>query len=410
MSMRPKWLTVLEDLSRRTEGAVAPIFGLCLVGLLFSIGVAIDSARVYRATADVSYALDAAALAAAKALRLEKADDARLNEVAIQYFAANFAAGGDQEATYKNLKVEADRTRSAVKLTVDVRLPTTVGVLMGVDRFDIPASSTAIYEAKDIELSMMLDVSGSMSGTKILELHTAAADLVDILLSANKTGAKHRIAIAPFSNSVNVGSFSDAVSDPDGKKKGKGGGTTCVTERTGANAFTGKGPDGGKFGKKASSCPAGVIVPLSDDAGRLTGHINTLEARGSTAGHLGIAWAWYLLSPEWAGVWPSESEPKEYADAETQKAVIIMTDGEFNTSYEPGNGDAKVQAEKLCDNMKLEGVVVYTVGFQAPPEALPVLQHCATSASHFFSAEDGNQLRDTFQTIAKRLSALRLES
>jgi Flp pilus assembly protein TadG len=395
---------------RDSRGAVAPIFGLTILSLAFVTGLAIDSARGYRATADVGQALDAAALATAKVLRLEKADDARLHEVADQYFAVNFLSNYIQEASYKNLKVVVDRERNSVTLTVDVELPTTVGVLMNVEKFDIVGKSTAIYDAKDVELSMMLDVSGSMAGSKIADLRAASSDLVDILMAANDSGAEHRISIAPFSNSVNAGKYSSDVSDEAQSKSGKGKGTPCVTERPGSNAFNDKGPKNGKFGKKAATCPASSIFALSDDKDKLLDHIETLTVGSGTAGHLGIAWAWYLLSPEWKDVWGGDSEPKDYNDPETQKAVIIMTDGRFNTFYEPGNGDSEAQARRLCDNMKAQSVTVYTVGFQAPSDALPILQYCASSPSHFFDAKDGSQLRSTFQTIAKRLSSLRLDS
>ncbi len=87
-----------------------------------------------------------------------------------------------------------------------------------------------------------------------------------------------------------------------------------------------------------------------------------------------------------------------------------MTDGMFNSAYESDNGDSIAQARSLCDGMKLSGVTIYTVGFQVPEEVLPVLQYCATSPAHFFDARDGQELRGTFQTIAKRLSSLRIAS
>lgn len=45
------------------------------------------------------------------------------------------------------------------------------------------------------------------------------------------------------------------------------------------------------------SLPDKAIVPLSDNKTALKNSINSYTAAGSTAGHIGIAWAWYLLSP-----------------------------------------------------------------------------------------------------------------
>jgi hypothetical protein len=80
-----------------------------------------------------------------------------------------------------------------------------------------------------------------------------------------------------------------------------------------------------------------------------------MQAGGMTAGHLGIAWAWYLLSPEWDRVWPSDSAPRAYNDPDHMRVAIIMSDGEFNTSYESANGGSEAQARELCDNMKAKG-------------------------------------------------------
>ncbi len=404
-------LSRLQTFLHSKDGSVIPLFGLCIMMLMFMSALAVDTARGYRAASATTLALDAAALTSAKMLRLEKLNDEELMEVANRYFKSNLNAEVAAEATYGSVALlEVNRVTNKVKLGVDMSMPTTFGSLMGVKKMKLPAKSTAIYDARDIELSMMLDVSGSMAGAKISDLRGAAADLVDILMTGNKNGAKHRIAIAPFSTSVNAGTFDSEVAESKGKFKVFKPKNTCVSERTGANAFTDASPASGMFGKKAPSCPTSPIVPLSNDGDTLKTAIAGLRDGGWTAGHLGIAWAWYLLSPEWADIWPSGSTPKAYGDEETTKVAIIMTDGEFNSAYEGDNGDAKQQAEKLCKNMKSSGVTVYTIGFQVPKEALPVLEKCATSHMHFFDAKNGDELRDTFKTIAKKLLGLRLSS
>lgn len=388
------------------SGTVAPLFGLALMVLLFAAGLAVDASRAYRTDTQIGGALDAAALATAKALRLQGLSDSELTALAAKYFEENLHTLGNREATYAPPTLAADRDKSSVTLTVLAHLPTTIGKLMGVEKFDMPKSATAIYEIKDVELGMMLDVSGSMAGTKISDLKAAAGDLVTLILNGNKSGAKNRIGIAPYSTAVNAGEFAKAA-------KGGGGDAakdTCVSERPGSHAYTDSDPSHGPLGKKASWCPASDVVPLTDDENVLKSKVDAFEAGGSTAGHLGIAWAWYIVSPNWASFWPSASEPKPYNDLETLKAVVIMTDGEFNKSYESGNGNSKDQAERLCDNMKDEGVTIFSVAFDAPSEALPVLQNCASSSQHFFNAKDGATLRAVFQDIGRRLTALRLAS
>jgi hypothetical protein len=309
------------------------------------------------------------------------------------------------------LTVSTNRITNMVELHASLKVPTTVSAVFGHEDMTVNVASVAVFDAKDVEVSMMLDVSGSMSGTKIADLKAAALDLVDILLPASNTEPKNRIAIAPFSTAVNAGALTPEVANSH-DSRGRpwaGAGTECVTERRGANAFKDKSPSTTKLRQRSESCPDTPVLPLTTSRDDLIDTINDLQAGGYTAGHLGVAWAWYLLSPEWADIL-DDSAGKAYDDPEIQKVAILMTDGMFNNYYEGPNGDAVTQARALCDSMKTEGVVIYTVGFQVPEDVVPTLQHCATSPSHFFSAEDGAQLRETFKTIANRLNGLRLAS
>ena len=47
------------------------------------------------------------------------------------------------------------------------------------------------------------------------------------------------------------------------------------------------------------------VVPLTSDKSFLLNKIDGLTATGSTAGALGTAVTWYMLSPKWNSVWPS---------------------------------------------------------------------------------------------------------
>lgn len=149
-------------------------------------------------------------------------------------------------------------------------------------------------------------------------------------------------------------------------------------------------------------------MPLSDDPDALKRTIGGLSAGGGTAGHIGTAWANYLISPKWSGIWPGASAPVAYNDSKTIKAIVLMTDGEFNTWYVGANGSSDAQARKLCTEMKKDNVVVYSIGFMSPPAAQALLKNCASSADHYFNASNGNELRSAFIEIANNLNNLRL--
>lgn len=383
------------------RGTVAIIFALCVTMLFFVIGVAVDSARAWKTQSILQEALDATALATARAMRLEGLDDAGLKVRADSYFKAAFKGRTAGEAPVKNLNLTIDRTTTTATISADVVLPTYLAALMNVKTFDITQNSSARFDAKDIELSMTLDVSGSMAGSKLSDLKAAAGDLAEIILDQNNNGANHRIGLAPYSTAVNAGTYAEIAT-------GINAGNSCVTERPDSNARKDANPNASKFGKKTNTCPQSHILPLTDDKGLITSHLNSMIASGMTAGHLGIACGWYILSPDWSSFWPSTSAPSPYRDDNTMKAAIIMTDGLFNVAYESQNGDSIAQAKVLCDGMKAQDIKIFTVGFQAPPSVLPVLKYCASSPNEFYEAQDGEALRSSFKQIADQLTSLRL--
>ena len=156
---------------------------------------------------------------------------------------------------------------------------------------------------------------------------------------------------------------------------------------------------------------------MTEDKAALKDHINNLVAEGGTAGHLGIAWGWYLVSPEWADIWPEASEPLPYREPQTSKAVILMTDGDFNIQHPTASKNSFRQSMDLCDGMKASNrrIQIYTVGFQVPSgvqrtgDGRTILEYCATSPDHAFNADSGEELIEAYRSIARSISDLRLK-
>jgi Flp pilus assembly protein TadG len=384
------------------RGVVAPVFGLMCIVLFFITGMAIDFTRVSHSQAKIAAAADVAALAAGRAMLDGRLTDAEVKEVGLKYFQENVAQGG-KFGDIKNVDITLDRSTGSVKVDIDADVPMTITRIEGFEKANLDVRSAVLADQRDIELGLALDVTGSMSGSKIADLRQAAKDLVDILLPDGGTPNKVRIGLAPYSNSVNAGSYAATVTSGTSANG-------CVRERGGAEAFTDALPSSGIWlgYTPGMYCPSARIVPLSSDKNSLKAAISAYAAGGSTAGHLGAAWAWYLVSPEWATIWPSASKPEPYNDGKTMKAIVLMTDGMFNTWFVPGNGDSAQQARSLCSEMKREGVIVFSVAFMAPSDAQRLLKSCASSSSHFFDASNGTELRSAFIEIANQLNNLRL--
>jgi hypothetical protein len=275
------------------------------------------------------------------------------------------------------------------------------------------------------------------------------------------------MAIVPYSNAVNVGGYVTSVRgaaiaaqnplqaaciDAPGCTKLKfhsaaGGAqtynvTNCVSERTGAEAFTdasyATAGVGWVYAPGDNPCLGAVVQPLTSDKTTLHGVINGLTTGGSTAGHIGLAWGWYMVSPYWGDLWPSGGQPAPYGSDHLIKAVILMTDGAFNTAYCNGaisnpssaqdgsagganehtacaspNGDSFTQAQALCNAMKAapRNIVIYTVGFLhggSDPQAAAILSNCATDTQHYYLPTTGSSLQAAFQSIAADLERLRI--
>ncbi|KSB89611.1 hypothetical protein AS593_16245 [Caulobacter vibrioides] len=211
--------------------------------------------------------------------------------------------------------------------------------------------------------------------------------------------------------------------------------STCATERTGTYAYTDDAPTtalvGRNYPASSNPCPTPTITPLTADRTVLKNQIATLEDGGSTAGQVGLAWGWYMVSPNFSYLWPNASQkPAAYGTAETMKIVVMMTDGAFNTPYCKGviasnagsgsgsasdhincnatNGDATAQAKELCTKIKAKNVVVFTVGFDVDSTAKSMLTTCATKTSQAYFPATGGELKTAFKSIAQEISALRI--
>ena len=406
------------------RGGIALIFALSIFVLGGVTGLAIDASRAYSLSQKVGSALDSAALATAKTLTREDATDAVLQERAAALFNNNMSHISVAGVTFSSLAVVADRANSTVEVSVVVHMPTSFARIVNFESFDFPKTSTVSYETKRIELAMVLDITGSMCNPcdKLSGLKSAANEVVDTLGSIAEYPGQIRIGIVPYSASVNAGPYWYTVT---GESSGD---DTCVVERPGGPPTESTPGSGGWLGTSSVatnthySCPASRVVPLVDlfsssTRDQLKGDINALSAIGGTAGHLGLAWGWYMVSPSWQSIWPSSSRPKPYDPENVIKAVILMTDGDFNTSYlasgtnstdRETTGSSPNQALALCQAMKARNVRVYTVAFQSSGAAETLMQDCASSSENAYTADNTSQLKAAFRAIAETLTSMRV--
>ena len=438
------FVSALRKFSGDKSGSVAIIFGFSVVVLFAVAGLAIDTARYYDLAAKMQSSLDAAVLAGAKLLDDENSTDSDIQQMAQTHYSADIASLGVKANSMTSVSVTVDRPADTVTASVRASVPTLFGRLLNLPALTmIDQSSKVVYAMTPLELSMVLDITGSMNNNnKIADMKVAAKDVIDTLYKGALSDSSVRIAVAPYSASVNAGGLAAKVTNVPstttcsqtwwfGTKCQTVAGVdadTCVIERTGLNAASDAAPVGADklpnvpttpYGNYV--CPPATVIPLmgKSEVATIKGTIDGYVAAGATAGHIGTAWGWYLISPDWAGVLPAASAPKPYADKNVMKAMIIMTDGLFNTSYLTGSATAAAtqmdesyqQFDTLCANIKAKQITIFTVGFDlSDPRALGELQNCASGGANFFDAKTGADLKKAFGEIANRLTSMRVSS
>ena len=615
----------VRRLTRQTQGNVALMFAIALPILMMITLGAVDFHQASKVKAQLQDALDAAALAAA---RSKYSDDVNIDRIGMAALRANmpgyFDKAGDTASfvLVDNRRIEAEAKVDVKVLVANVFLPP-YGKLMD-DYLPVGTRSQVLRASRNVEVALVLDITGSMSGSPLASLKEAAKELVALVVQKEQTPFTSRVALVPYSMGVNLGDYADGVRGPlqdattinaadwadparslsrvssgtltasnHGLQKddyvyvsgvsnassglnnrihrvssvttttfqlagfsgsgsrntgsvrrcwssdcrvwvtsaqhtlstgdwvrisgvqgmsglnasfqvskisddqfsvglsgpgqsgySRGGAvqcgydgcvsryfigrdnstlrelpsSTCVSERLwtvrdarGNRVPTDRTPDkdnwvGRNYPHSNNRCLSNTLTPLTfqvDDKGGVKGlnsQIDAYQAVGSTAGQIGIEWGWYAVSPNFNTIWPSTGDANPYDASKTLKAVVLMTDGEFNNPYcqgvishdAPSNGNAGnasyqincsapngtpfAQSVALCDGMKRENIVVYTVGFNLSTStggtgvdtAYEVMQQCATSKDHFFTPNKNTDLEEAFRAIGRDITRLRI--
>lgn len=176
-------------------------------------------------------------------------------------------------------------------------------------------------------------------------------------------------------------------------------------------------------------CSIPAVTALTNQRSTVEDGIDDLVASGYTHIPIGLAWGWRLLSPQ-----APFTEGVSYEDEEYTKAIILLTDGQ-NVLGTMNNHNGKrytaygflpeerlgtssgwqaqqeldYKTARLCENVKEEGIRVYTITFQLNDTTTQdLMRACATNESLYFNSPSNEQLRLAFQTIAQDLSNLRI--
>ncbi len=366
---------------RRDEEGSLVLFGLfAFVIILMVAGIGIDLMRFERDRSALQYTLDRAALAAAD---LDQPRPPR--DVVIDYLEK---AGLAEYLT--SLKVEEGLGYRTVSATAAIDVPTQFMQMTGVDVLRAPAATTAEERIDGVEISLVLDVSGSMNWNRRLSnLKAAAKDFVDTMID-NSPDGNLSISIIPYatqvslpdemiaqfnvsaeqsySNCINFAAsdFASAAIDPSAPLQGAMHFDPWYRfDGRGSSPMELIGLDNGLDSSLpvCEALPSREILPLSSDRATLKSYIDNLWARGNTSIDVGMKWGAALLDPSLRGVVGGligtgkvspafANRPTDYDAGTTLKVIVLMTDGQntsqyyINEGYRSGNSDIWWNAEE----------------------------------------------------------------
>ncbi|MGN6515498.1 MAG: pilus assembly protein TadG-related protein [Rhizomicrobium sp.] len=267
---------------RTRRGNVAVIFALSLIPLTIAAGAGLDLSRALMVRARLAEALDAAGLAVGATQNLT---NDQITSLARAYFKANYTADSSFGVPADvNVVAPGDQT---VTLSTSVSMPTTLMRVVGIDNLTVGYSSKVVWGQTRLWVSLVLDNTGSMTQTdstgtsKIDALKTATHQLLTTLQGASANPGDVKVAIIPFSKTVNVGTSNSgatwidwtdwAAAPPNSTPSSSVGPGSACPYSTFTNGFRCQtGPSNGS--SRASTIPSsgsykGYICPSVDSGG-----------------------------------------------------------------------------------------------------------------------------------------------
>ena len=446
------------------RGSISVYSGVVLTTLTaFAGSSAVDFVRHANIEIQLKSAVETGVLAAASL------DNARPTPETIDdYIKANFKNENIRNGINVSI-LQNERTVNArtIRVLAEYEMPTSFMQLFGINVLNVEAEAEAIQSRTNVEIAMVLDISGSMSGEKLAALQEAATQFVDdVSDDGNSTAVS--INLVPYGGGVNVGSvfeeyaaFKNATNvDPskaqydigngvqDARFRFTNGGTCLELEEDDFRGDLIPSHSRGQipllkrfFGYPWCPDEKSKAIFNSNDFEAIKERINEFTLSDGTGTDYAAAWGLNSLSPEWRGELGGDfpNRPADYDDPETLKVAIVMTDGGITAQFRQedpsvvditsggdvnnaqriynrgqsfhlvGQGTASAHFNEACETFRNNNVVVFTIGFQLDEatDADDLLRNCASIPSNHLAVESLN-IGEAFQAIRSSLSTLRI--
>ena len=344
----------------REDGTITAFAVMMFILMVGASGIAIDVMRYETQRTQLQYTLDRAVLAAASLTQPYDPEG-----VVRDYF----SIAGIEDYRL-DVRVDEGINFRRVHAYAELEVRSLFMQLFGVRVMTSPAIGAAEERVRRIEVSMVLDISGSMgSNSRMTNMRPAAREFVTEVLNANDNVNNEllvSVSIVPYNGRVNSGSLIESVFAFDDVHSY----SNCARFSTADYATTALDPavpiqrishwdrddedDDDTFDDPhCQTDEYGAILPWEYREDVLHDSIDALSTGGWTAIDLGMNWAVALLDPAAGpaldGLIASgnvhadfadrpapyrDNDPNTTLDDETIKVVVMMTDGVNTNQYD----------------------------------------------------------------------------
>lgn len=447
---------LLARYMQQQDGAAMVMGVFMMLTMLAALGSAIDIARANIVQARLVASLDAAGLAAGRVTNSEN-----IQEVAEKYFYANFNQL-NESTNVVTLTATASENNDKLYLEATVDVPTIIMQIFDYDKVSMRVETEVTRTSKGMELVLVIDNTGSMGGGgKLTAAKNASKDLINTLYGSKTTVDNLWIGIVPFAQAVNIGPSRASWTQGDSFDWGTQSWMGCVDARAASGRDVTDDPpsdellakyywpddsnndwiryswySGSYYSINSSRGPnencSLEVTELTSSKTRLIDAIDAMWADGVTHINLGAVWGWRMLSPRWRGLWggqmATDGLPLDYDEPLLTKVMILLSDGDNiihnsargaywylnngrlgTTNQNNAQHELDDRTEDVCDAMKQEGIIIYTIAFGNPGnKAEALLEACASTSDFYFDSPTNEALEQAFNEIGDSLANLHI--
>lgn len=418
--------TLLQNYNRNNDGNFSIMFGM--LSLLFAIAVSVvfDFSVLSSKKLSVQDRMDAAALAAAKLIyvnrKSKREGQALVNDML------------DDLITGESLRCEPiEAADNEVKINCQGSVKTIMPGVVNRGKMDYQILSSAMAgDGKKYEIAFVFDISSSMDNS-VLALQDALDDFVNNQLFSATPTTDAIFSLIPYGGSVAFDSSFSRWLDPVTGLSLTPSYTGCfMPEATDlSQPFTGDATQRAARNHQNRRtrnyvCPDPSMAArffVEETTSSVTTMVNNIKLSQATGSDVGLVWGYRSLLPEMRGILdPASPFPRDF-DENHKKILILMTDGApTNVRWRDANGrrlpvsgpDGFGRFKNTCDAIRAENkdIDIYMIGFGransgSRTDFRSFMEDCTMGDGQFVSARSEN-LSDILASILTREMDLRI--